>query len=116
MNRFTVTEKAMRPASSERKCFYCTAPIGTHHWPDCILVKKKVKVRATIEYEINVPLHWTLEDIERYRNKGSWCCDNIAVELNEIITERKNKGESCLCDSVHFEVIQDNGESFLIEK
>lgn len=67
MSRFTVTEKAMRPASPERKCFYCTAPIGKNHWSNCVLVKKKVQIKVTLKYEIDVPAHWTPEQVKLHK-------------------------------------------------
>lgn len=95
---FIVTEKAMRPAGPERRCFYCKEPIGGKHGPTCVLVRKKVKIRATVEYEIEVPAHWDAEDIEFHRNDGSWCSSNMIGELEAL---------GCLCGAVHFEHLAD---------
>jgi len=49
MDKFIVTEKAMRPASKdmgvEGQCFYCQKKIGMHHKDDCVLITKKIKIK-----------------------------------------------------------------------
>lgn len=59
-----VTEKAMRPASSERRCYYCRQPIGDTHTTDCVLYRKKVTI--TINIEVDVPCIWDADDIEYF--------------------------------------------------
>ena len=104
-----VTEAAMRPASDQRRCFYCHQPIGSDHGPDCVLVRKKVKVRMTVEYEIDVPANWDKGMVEFHRNEGTWCADNAVEELQAII----DKGEGCLCGCTEYEYIEDTSEPFL---
>lgn len=89
---FVVTEKAMRPASAERRCFYCHQPVGGHHLFECVLVKRKVVVQTTITHTIDVPAHWDKGMIEFYRNDGSWCQDNLIAELQEVA-----EAHDCLC-------------------
>ena len=105
---YLVTEKAKRPASDKEQCFYCGSIIGDYHKKDCVYISKKVKVRAVIEYDIEVPSSWSAEDIEFHRNEGSWCSSNMLDELNEI------DNEGCLCDKVKFEFIEEipNSETF----
>lgn len=69
-DRFIVTEKAMRPASLLRQCFYCQQPIGSAHGPECVLVKKKVRVKAIIEFDESFPAHWSKRDMEFYMNEN----------------------------------------------
>ena len=64
LSQFMVTEKAKRPASKEQQCFYCQQPIGGRHKVDCVLVSKRVKIRMTVEYEIEVPADWDEDLIE----------------------------------------------------
>ena len=111
-NRFTVTEKAMRPRSSARQCFYCKQPIGKVHKQDCVLVKKTVKVRMIVEYNVDVPAHWAAEQIEFHRNNGSWCSNNALSELDALFGS--NNGP-CLCNSARFEYIGDDSEPYLEE-
>jgi hypothetical protein len=109
---FIVTKKAERPASiSHGICFYCGRPIGTEHLSGCVLIKKKVLVRTTITYEIEVPSEWTSEDIEFHRNEGSWCCNNMIGELEEIIKE----DDICLCPITKSEYIRDTSKPYLDE-
>jgi len=110
MKKYKVTKKAMRPASSARKCFYCHQPIGKTHKPDCVLVRKRVKVKAIIDYEIEVPHSWDKELIEFARNEGSWCSTNMIDELKEM--DKKN---GCLCHCTEFECIDETGPSYLDE-
>lgn len=61
-----------------------------------LLLLKKVKMRATIEYETEVPVHWDKERTEFHYNDGCWCADNIVGELKSYI-DYLNKNGSCLC-------------------
>lgn len=108
---FIVTEKAQRPADVNGRCFYCNQPIGGFHNHDCVLIIKKVKVKAIIEYEIKVPAHWERDHIEFHRNEGSWCATNMIGELEKLDDE-----SNCLCSHVKFECMDDRGLSFLDEE
>lgn len=110
---FIVTEKATRPAVNDKtRCFYCQAPIGTPHRKDCVLISKKVKISATIEYEIEVPAHWDKDQIEFYRNEGSWCASNMIGEL-----KRLDRNLGCVCGRVKTELVEDDvSEPYLSEK
>jgi len=108
---FTVTKKAMRPASKEEKCFYCQQPLGAKHNDGCVLIQKKVKVRAVIEYEIDVPSEWDASMIEFHRNESSWCAGNMIDELQEL----NDKENECICGLVKYEHIEDVGELYLDE-
>lgn len=105
MGEFIVTEKAKRPAKpDENGCFYCQRPIGQPHKTDCVLVRKNVKVKLTIEYEIVVPAFWDEHDIEFHRNESSW------DELEKIDKER------CLCSITKFKYIENTSEEYLQEE
>lgn len=110
---FIVTEKAQRPGDMDGKsgkCFYCREEIGKPHKQTCVLLKKKVKVKATIEYEVDVPASWDVDQIEFHRNEGSWCADNMLDEL-----EKLAKDEGCLCACAVFECDSSDGEAYLSE-
>lgn len=109
---FTVTDNAMRPASDCRECFYCHQPVGSTHKDDCVLIRKKVKVRMTAEYEVEVPHWWGKEMIEFERNDGSWCATNAIEELEELAEEQENR---CLCEHIHFDCVDDRGVKYLKE-
>ena len=110
MKKFKVTKKATRPAGDKNRCFYCGQKIGEYHKEDCVLINKKVLVRATIEYEVNVPNNWKKSDIEFHRNDGTWCSSNMLRELDEIIKE-----DGCLCPHTKFKFIKETSSSFIDE-
>lgn len=100
----------MRPASLEQQCFYCGQQIGSEHKEDCVLRRKKVKIKLIAEYEIDVPRKWGKNEIEFSRNEGTWCADNVIDELKEV-----SRQGGCLCNSVRTEYVNDTGEEFLKE-
>lgn len=106
---FIVTEKAMRPASPLRRCFYCLQDVGAEHKAECVLIKRKAKVRVTIEYEVSEPASWDGRMIEFHRNESSWCAGNLIDEL-----DRLNEQNGCLCPVAVFEFIEHVGEPFMI--
>lgn len=91
MKKFTVTEKAMRPATPARECFYCNAPIGAEHEDSCVLVRKKIRLHARVpipgdldvdaEYVTQVPASWDAADIHHYYNDGTWCVLNLPDDI-----------------------------------
>lgn len=72
-------------------CRYCQAEVGDHHGlmyrpllPDepCYLPRQRVRVRATIEYEVDIAA--SDEDGSSFlfhRNEGTYCADNLPDEL-----------------------------------
>lgn len=96
-----VTPDCERPNRMDGTCFYCYEPIGGLHKDDCVCFTKKVKVRAIIEYEIEVPNFWGKGNIEFHRNEGSWCSSNIIEELEAL--DKKD----CLCGCTTFEFVSD---------
>lgn len=113
MTDFLVTEKAMRPASKERRCFYCLEPVGGCHKSDCVLVSKRVMVRMVVEYEVEVPSDWDKEAIEFHRNDSSWCANNALDELGKLYGEEEEA--TCMCWCTKFDYLRDTSESYLSE-
>lgn len=109
---FTVTEEAMRPAATARECFYCHQKIGDQHKVDCVLIKKKVRIRMVIEYEIEVPNDWDKAQIEFQRNEGSWCANNALGELRRAFDA---EGVPCLCGVAEFEYLGGDSAPYLDE-
>lgn len=103
----------MRPNSmGRRECFYCRNAIGTPHAERCVLINRKVKVKAVIEveYDIEVPADWDQSLIEFARNEGSWCASNLISDLETL------DKQGCLCPYVQYELIGDEGEPYLKER
>ena len=110
---FIVTEKAQRPGGAgirDGQCFYCGQSIGQEHKKNCVLVKRKCKVRVTIEYEVWAPAHWEKDDIEFHRNESSWCASNLMRELDEL-----DDKDGCLCPAATFEFVEHTSEPYLDE-
>lgn len=107
---FIVSEDAMRPKSTKKECFYCHQPVGKAHLERCILVKKGVKIRMTVDYDIEVPARWEKPEIESYRNEGSWCASYALDELQHLSLRR-----GCLCNSTHFEYLGGDSKPYLNE-
>lgn len=103
-----VTLEDERPAGKgSGRCFYCPSKIGDRHALDCVIFTKKVIVRMTVEYEVEVPHSWGKDMIEFHRNDGTWCCDNALDEL-ELLSNEGTKGKSCLCaQDMKFEFIKE---------
>lgn len=109
MKKYKVTKNAMRPASKEKKCFYCQEPIGGNHKDDCVTIRKNVLIKVTLEYKITVPNSWDKNDVEFSRSESSWCADNIISELE------KEAEKNCLCGIATTEYIKDTSDDFLDE-
>jgi hypothetical protein len=106
-----VKDEDVRPARQDGTCFYCRQELGTPHQEECVIWTKKVRVRVTLEYEIEVPRNWTKENIEFHRNEGTWCADNMVEELeNWMGTSGIDYAEEgyrpCMCGTTHFEVVE----------
>ncbi len=109
--KYVVTSKAIRPAQEVRdRCFYCDRLIGQCHEDSCILISKKVRIRAIIEYETSVPSKWTANNINFYFNEGTWCASNF---INEI--EKREKEYGCMCSHMVFEYMADTESATLNE-
>lgn len=92
-----------RPAGRDDECFYCQRPVGELHDLGCVLRLRRVVVRMTVEFPVEVPDSWTAEDIEFHRNEGTWCATNVLPELEAAIPE-----DGCLDDlEVHFNYVRE---------
>lgn len=111
MSEFTVTEKAMRPASTERRCFYCHEEIGGTHKDDCVLLKKKVRVRMTVEYDTTTFASADQDYVDFHYNESSSCADNA---LNELKAYSDKVG--CLCFDSEFEVVLIDNDHIWLEE
>lgn len=85
--------------------------MGSTHEDDCVLVKKRIRIRVVIEYEVDEPASWGEKDVESYRNEGSWCANNLIGELEQL-TEH---AFGCLCNHAEFTYLGDVSAPFLKE-
>ena len=110
MDRFIVTEDALRPARMDGSCFYCSSHLGTEHKHDCVLLKRRVRLQMTIEYDVFFPASWSIDEIEYHRNEGSWCADNAIAEIQNI-----SDVYGCLCSNTRFKVLE-AGEDIILKE
>lgn len=111
LRRPTVTadDNGIRPAGPPDACFYCHQKVGQKHKEDCVLTRKPVRVRVTIEYTVQVPQTWDADAVLLHRNGSSWCADNL---IDELIADREwhdSTDGSCLCGRVVFDVQDESG-------
>jgi hypothetical protein len=64
------TDDGIRPAGVPYKCVYCSQLVGQPHKRDCVIVKKVVRVRWTVDVDIEVPHSWSREVIEEDNSVG----------------------------------------------
>lgn len=110
MSNFIVTTKALRPAGTSNECFYCKSLVGSEHKSDCVLIRRKVKLRLTVEYLVDVPAYQDKDDIESFYNESTHCASNVLQDLQKLDTER-----GCLCSVSKFDYLSDEGSTFLQE-
>lgn len=99
-------DDGIRLSSDPSKCFYCNQSVGSPHQADCVCLHKKVKVRFTIELEIEEPASWQASDINFRYNDSSWCASNFLGLLRESFDEMDKAG-SCPCGSFSAEYMHD---------
>ena len=101
---WTVGEYSVRPAGKTDECYYCGAKVGEQHKLNCVIRKKTIVTRLTIDFVDNVPENWDKEVIDFHYNNSSWCASNILNRLEERNNFR------CLCDVASFEYLRDATE------
>lgn len=101
---WTVGAEGVRPAGQPDRCFYCREKVGSQHAPGCVIRSRTVVVRTIIEHVMTVPEDWEISTIEF--TDGSWCADNFAEDLADIV-ERLDKVGKCLCGSLTREYVRE---------
>ena len=98
-----------RLAGRPDECFYCNEKLGSDHKADCVLVRKRVRLRLVVEFTDRVPDHWTADSIDFWLNEGTRCSDNELDRLIAVYQRLKREGIWCSCHApVSFEVVEDN--------
>jgi hypothetical protein len=82
-NTHVIKPEDRRNGQGEDHCFYCKGV--TEHGPECVLRRKTVVIRKTVDYVVAVPEFWSPDEIEFHRNEGTRCGGNDLHELAEII-------------------------------
>lgn len=108
MKEFIVTRKATKPEGG-LNCCWCKEKVGKPHKETCPCIRKKIKLRVTIEYKTDTDASFNREEIEFLRNEGTWCASNALDEIH------KSLAGECLCGKAKFEYLGDTSEPYLDE-
>ena len=87
-----VTKKDVPPAGKAGECFWCKQKFGSLHKLTCVTWKRKVYVRHTLTLVHEVPMCWTVKNVNFHFNESSWCASNISDLIGD-----KNQPSPCLC-------------------
>lgn len=93
-------DDGIRPVGGPDKCTYCQQKVGEPHKHDCVILKKKVRLKYSFEVEVEMPYSWDESQILFNRNDGSWCADNA---LDELAKAKEEIG--CLCGVFEAEIV-----------
>lgn len=66
-----LNDNGIRLAGKPDECFYCHSKVGEPHKRDCVVIRKRVKMRFIVEIETDEPHSWTKDDIEFHYNNSS---------------------------------------------
>lgn len=77
-----VDEEDARPAGKPGECFYCNRKVGEEHTWECVIPCKAVRLRATIEYEAELPRSWNRGTIE-FHNREKSCLGNVLQDIRK---------------------------------
>ena len=97
-----VTLENIAPKGSQDRCFHCNSLLDHEHLLDCVLLRKSIRLRVTIEYDTQVPEFWDKEAIEWFYNESTHCANN---ELGRI-ADQYNYADDCLCQKAKFEYLR----------
>lgn len=103
---YVTEENGPRPAGRPDRCFYCGHALGDRHKDDCVCVVRHVRIRLTVEYNVEVPADWDEGMILFHRNEGTWCASNFIDELDKRFGD---ESDACMCGAAHIDVIEWNG-------
>lgn len=81
-----------RPAGKLAECFYCLQPLEALHKENCVLRYRTVIISCAFELCVEVPEHYTTDQIHFFYNEGSHCADN---ELTQVVALAKQQGCAC---------------------
>ena len=91
--KVTKDDHGIRPAGAKDACFYCGSKVGEEHKTHCVVVTKRVRLKATLFYDVEVPHDWDQKSIEFKYNDGTWCTTNVTQDIQEYA----EKSGDCMC-------------------
>jgi hypothetical protein len=76
-------DDGIRLAGEPDECFFCNQKVGKPHSEDCVSVTKKVRLRITIEIDVDEPYSFSPEDIVESVAEGG--IDYIDLNDNTLV-------------------------------
>ena len=71
--------------------------------------KKRVTIRASFTYTVEVPADWGAAMVEFWANDSSSCSNNCVADLTKIVGRLEyTKGGACFCDRTHVEYLRES--------
>lgn len=98
-----------RPIRRDGTCTYCSAKMGTEHNEGCVILSRTIVVRMEIDVVVDVPRHWTKDDVDSFYNEGSRCSDNMIQDLIDWIDIDDNN-RTCACAGSSFVMLREATE------
>lgn len=102
-------ESGPAPAGKPDECFYCRVKVGGEHAPDCVLRRRTVVCRVSVDLVRVVPEDWDGEMIEFQMNDSSSCADNLLQEVADLHARLDADGR-CSCHLVEGRYLREADE------
>lgn len=97
--------------SAEGGCAHCHEAKGSGHAVDCVVRKRTVVVRVSVELVIAEPETWDAGMIEFFHNESSSCASNVASELEQFFdVMSKEQSPACPCGFVSVAYVREASE------
>ena len=108
---WTVTpdDDGIRPAGKPDECLYCRQRVGGTHMAECVIRKRTVVVRVTLDLVLKHPESWDEDSIEFHHNESSTCKSNLVRAVDEL-DERLRASGGCLCSIARVEYVREATE------
>lgn len=91
------------------ECFYCNQKIGDIHAEDCVIRKRTVVARFSVDLVVKIPEFWTAEDAEEYWNERNFYIDNFHYQLTSTL-QRLHDCDGCEGPSLTVKLLRDATE------
>ena len=100
-----------RPNRRDGTCFYCSQKIGDPHETGCVILRRTVVVRVTVDVVLAEPRDHDKGLIEFHYNDGSWCSDNMFDAMGRWAAQERGEGECvCSCAVMRVEFVREATE------
>lgn len=105
---FLVADDGSTPGRPLVACFYCRARVGQEHGAGCVMRRRTVVLRATVEFVARAPEDWDAEMVRFYYQDGTWCASNLPSMIEEHLGP--DEDHRCICASTTVEFVREATE------